>query len=602
MARMRTRFVAGLGVVIGLAVAGVTVMAGTASSSGTRAADTGFVLSPTLAKIKSSGQLRACIDPEFPPEVYTKNGQPAGLDVALTQVLAASLSANVVWVTSSFDGLIAGLQADKCDISLSGMTPRGKRALSVSFAKPTLAAVEGVVVKKTDTRTTFAALNKPSVKFCAQTGTGSDFDQKKYFPKAKVVEGPELRGLPAPARLGQVRRDDHRLGHRRRLDQGAEVAQADPDRQRPPGRAHLGRRPAGRSRLRRLHRRVLRRVHQQRRLRDHVPQGDGLPSRPERAPEAARQLLTAHGAVPYGRPGTVPLAVAPYGAAANGTVARVTTRRQGRRGPVSSESEPATVTPGPATRPPADPERVVMRAVEKSYGTSEILRGVSLEVARGEVVVIIGSSGSGKTTLLRCVAGLEPIQGGEIHVFGARVRNTWNLHGEVGFVFQHFNLFPQMTALENVMLALVKVRKMRRGPARELARESLALVGMDAFADARPARLSGGQQQRVAIARSLAMKPTLMLFDEATSALDRELVREVLAVMQKLAEQHMTMMVVSHELAFAEQVAHRVVYMDEGEIVEMGTAEEVLHRPVKPRTREFLGQITIDLHETAEEA
>jgi ABC-type polar amino acid transport system ATPase subunit len=159
-----------------------------------------------------------------------------------------------------------------------------------------------------------------------------------------------------------------------------------------------------------------------------------------------------------------------------------------------------------------------------------------------------------------------------------------------------------MTAIENVMLALVKVRKMRRSAAREAARESLRLVGMDSFADARPARLSGGQQQRVAIARSLAMKPKLMLFDEATSALDRELVREVLAVMQQLAEQHMTMMVVSHELAFAEQVAHRVVFMDQGEIVEMGKPEDLLHHPVKPRTREFLGQITIDLHETAEEA
>jgi ABC-type polar amino acid transport system ATPase subunit len=269
---------------------------------------------------------------------------------------------------------------------------------------------------------------------------------------------------------------------------------------------------------------------------------------------------------------------------------------------VSSESQPAILTGGPGAAPPPDPERVVVSAVEKSYGESEILRGVSLEVSRGEVVVIIGASGSGKTTLLRCVAGLEPIQGGQIHVFGTRVRNTWNLHGEVGFVFQHFNLFPQMTALENVMLALVKVRKMRRGAARELARESLRLVGLETFADARPARLSGGQQQRVAIARSLAMKPKLMLFDEATSALDRELVREVLAVMQQLAEQHMTMMVVSHELAFAEQVAHRVVYMDEGEIVEMGKPEELLHRPEKARTREFLGQITIDLHESAEDA
>lgn len=189
MGRMRTRVAALLGVVIGVTV-GVTVMVGTASSSGSRVAASSFVTSPTLDKIKSSGQLRACVDPEFPPEVYTKNGEPAGLDVALTKELALSLGATVVWVQSSFDGLIAGLQADKCDLSLSGMTPRGKRALAVTFAKPTLAGVEGVVVKKTERRNTFAALNKPSVKFCAQTGTGSEFDQKKYFPKAKVVKVP----------------------------------------------------------------------------------------------------------------------------------------------------------------------------------------------------------------------------------------------------------------------------------------------------------------------------------------------------------------------------------------------------------------------------
>jgi ABC-type amino acid transport substrate-binding protein len=190
MARARAKFAVLIGVVIGLTVAGVTVLAGPASSSSSRVAASGFLTSPTLDKIKASGQLRACIDPEFPPEVYTKDGQPAGLDIALTKELATSLGATVVWVTSSFDGLIAGLQADKCDISLSGMTPRGKRALAVTFAKPTLAGVEGVIVKKTETRVTFAALNKPSVKFCAQTGTGSEFDQKKYFPKAKVVKVP----------------------------------------------------------------------------------------------------------------------------------------------------------------------------------------------------------------------------------------------------------------------------------------------------------------------------------------------------------------------------------------------------------------------------
>ena len=175
------------------------------------------------------------------------------------------------------------------------------------------------------------------------------------------------------------------------------------------------------------------------------------------------------------------------------------------------------------------------------------------------------------------------------------MRRAWELHGEVGFVFQHFNLFPHMTALDNVRLALLKVRGISRSQARLEALEALSLVGMDRFAGARPGRLSGGQQQRVAIARSLAMKPRLMLFDEATSALDRELVREVLAVMKDLAEQHMTMIIVSHELSFAEQVAHRIVYMDEGQIVEQGDPHQILHRPSHERTREFLGQITFDL-------
>ncbi len=258
-----------------------------------------------------------------------------------------------------------------------------------------------------------------------------------------------------------------------------------------------------------------------------------------------------------------------------------------------SEREPGA----DAARAPrsVDADRVVVDTVAKSFGDTPVLRGVSLEVERQEVVVIIGASGSGKTTLLRCIAGLEPIQSGRIVIFGAPVRRAWELHGEVGFVFQHFNLFPHMTALDNVKLALMKVRGLSRSQARLEALEALSLVGMDRFARARPARLSGGQQQRVAIARSLAMKPQLMLFDEATSALDRELVREVLAVMKRLAEQHMTMIIVSHELAFAEQVAHRLVYMDEGQIIEQGDPHEVLHRPKNERTRTFLGQITFDL-------
>ncbi|MGZ4416331.1 MAG: amino acid ABC transporter ATP-binding protein [Gaiellaceae bacterium] len=256
-------------------------------------------------------------------------------------------------------------------------------------------------------------------------------------------------------------------------------------------------------------------------------------------------------------------------------------------------ASPISSRPGDASHT----ERVTISNVEKSYGDTPVLRGVSLDVMRREVVVIIGASGSGKTTLLRCIAGLEPIQSGSIDIFGTPVHRAWELHGEVGFVFQHFNLFPHMTAVDNVKLALVKVRGLRRAEARSQALEALRLVGMESFASARPARLSGGQQQRVAIARSLAMNPRLMLFDEATSALDRELVREVLGVMKDLAEQHMTMIVVSHELAFAEQVANRVVYMDDGQIVEAGTPEEVLHRPKMARTRAFLGQITIDLQD-----
>ena len=145
------------------------------------------VTSPTLDRIKSSGRLRACIDPEFPPEVYTKNGQPAGFDVALNKLVAASLGADIQWVQSSFDGLVAGLQSNKCDMALSGVTPRGRRALSVSFAKPTLAGKEAVIVSRSEKRTTIRALNRPTVRFCGQAGTGSEFDAKKYFPKAKLT-------------------------------------------------------------------------------------------------------------------------------------------------------------------------------------------------------------------------------------------------------------------------------------------------------------------------------------------------------------------------------------------------------------------------------
>lgn len=243
--------------------------------------------------------------------------------------------------------------------------------------------------------------------------------------------------------------------------------------------------------------------------------------------------------------------------------------------------------------PPAN--LVVLRRVHKQFGSLEVLAGVDLEVNEGEVVVIIGPSGSGKTTVLRCLAGLEEIQSGEIYVFGHRVTHVWKLGGEVGFVFQQFNLFPHMTVLQNVTLALRKARGMNREAARKIALEMLDKVGLADKAEARPSQLSGGQQQRVAIARSLAMQPKLMLFDEVTSALDRELVEEVLRTMEQLAEQGMTMVVVTHELSFAEQVADRIVFMDKGQIVEQGPPTQLLHHPQHERTRQFLGKISHDL-------
>lgn len=245
------------------------------------------------------------------------------------------------------------------------------------------------------------------------------------------------------------------------------------------------------------------------------------------------------------------------------------------------------------TAPSAD--AVILADIHKRYGSLEVLSGIDLQVNRGEVVVIIGASGSGKTTLLRCVAGLETTHRGDIWVFGDRVTQAWKLKGEVGYVFQQFNLFPHMTAIQNVMLPLRLVKRMGRSEARALASTTLDSVGLLHKADARPLKLSGGQQQRVAIARSLAMHPKLMLFDEVTSALDRELVAEVLLTMKRLAEQGMTMVVVTHELSFAEQVANRMVFMDDGHIIEEGAPEQLLHRPQNPRTKQFLGQLETDL-------
>ena len=238
---------------------------------------------------------------------------------------------------------------------------------------------------------------------------------------------------------------------------------------------------------------------------------------------------------------------------------------------------------------------VKVKNIHKHFGHLHVLKDVSLEVIRGEVVVIIGPSGSGKSTLLRCLNYLEPVQSGEIWIDGIRLdhhkTNIRQVRAEVGIVFQSFNLFPHLTALRNVMLAPLVVRKRAEA---EVRREAVALmtkVGLQDKIDAYPAQLSGGQQQRVAIARALAMQPKLMLFDEVTSALDPELVREVLDVMKQLARDGMTMIVVTHEMGFAREVADRVIFMDEGRIVEEGTAADVFDRPKNQRTQEFLGKI-----------
>ena len=241
-----------------------------------------------------------------------------------------------------------------------------------------------------------------------------------------------------------------------------------------------------------------------------------------------------------------------------------------------------------------------IEGVRKSFGGREVLRGVDLRVAEGEVVALLGASGSGKSTLLRCVNFLETPDAGRVFLRGREVgreiggkivrteRELCQLRARVGMVFQHFNLFPHMTALQNVAEGPRTALGKSRHQAEETAREQLAGVGMLEFASAYPARLSGGQKQRVAIARALAMGPDIMLFDEVTSALDPELVGEVLRTMKNLAQQGMTMMVVTHELGFAYHVAHWVVFLHDGGILEEGPSAQVLLRPREPRTREFL--------------
>ena len=238
---------------------------------------------------------------------------------------------------------------------------------------------------------------------------------------------------------------------------------------------------------------------------------------------------------------------------------------------------------------------VKVKNIHKHFGKLHVLNDVSLDVAKGEVVVIIGPSGSGKSTLLRCLNYLEPVQKGEIWIDGIRLdhhrTNIRTVRAEVGIVFQSFNLFPHLTVIKNVMLAPVVVRKRPENEVRQAAVAMLAKVGLQDKVDAYPSQLSGGQQQRVAIARALAMQPKLMLFDEVTSALDPELVREVLDVMKQLARDGMTMIVVTHEMGFAREVADRVIFMNEGRIIEEGKAADIFDRPREPRTREFLGKI-----------
>ena len=233
--------------------------------------------------------------------------------------------------------------------------------------------------------------------------------------------------------------------------------------------------------------------------------------------------------------------------------------------------------------------------LHKRFGDLEVLRGLNLEVDRGEVVVIIGPSGSGKSTFLRCVNMLEKPQEGDIYIDGIRITDPRadlpKVRQNTGMVCQHFNLFPHLTALGNVMEGPTTVRKINKEKARDLAMELLTKVGLDDKAESHPRNLSGGQQQRVAIARALAMEPKVMLFDEVTSALDPELIGEVLDVMQQLAEDGMTMLTVTHEMHFAERVADRVVMFDEGVVLEEGTPDQMFTKAQHERTRRFLRQL-----------
>jgi polar amino acid transport system ATP-binding protein len=238
---------------------------------------------------------------------------------------------------------------------------------------------------------------------------------------------------------------------------------------------------------------------------------------------------------------------------------------------------------------------VELKDVVKNYGQNQVLKGVSLTVEKGEIIAIIGRSGSGKSTMLRCVNGLEPIQGGSVSFDGTKVNDPATdlrkLRQHVGIVFQSFNLFPHLSVEKNITLAPKVVKGVPPSEARALAESVLRKVGLAEKIDAYPDQLSGGQQQRVAIARSLAMQPTLMLFDEITSALDPELVGEVLKTLEEMARDGMTMMLVTHEIGFARRVANRVVFMHHGKIWEQGPAAETLGKPATPELETFLSAV-----------
>ncbi len=235
---------------------------------------------------------------------------------------------------------------------------------------------------------------------------------------------------------------------------------------------------------------------------------------------------------------------------------------------------------------------IIGKNIHKSFGDLEVLKGVDLHVKPQEVVVLVGVSGSGKSTLLRCFNFLEMINSGEItidgHTINPKKENLAEIRAEVGMVFQHFNLFPHKTVLENVIEAPITVKKMKKDEARKLGMNLLEKVGLEDKADVYPSKLSGGQKQRVAIARSLAMEPKVMLFDEPTSALDPELVGEVLQVMKQLAEEGMTMVVVTHEMKFAKEVADRIIMIDQGTIIESADPKNFFENPQNERTKQFI--------------